>query len=206
MLATTAFHTSSISNMPLYFFPPLLLFLYLFPGFSLLIPFPYGIPPLNLSPPLIIFLTLASLRSPHLPTPCPTYFSTPPFFLHPLLLFCPLLAPSLPLPPTPSPLPAPPPTSSLITSYKFLPLSFIFSTPSSPPPLRLTLPPTPHSPFINSSSSSFSPFFFSHLSSYPFSHLSSRSLFLPFFYFHPLLLSQSWSLYLIHQSSKPVMI
>ena len=35
---------------------------------------------------------------------------------------------------TPSPLPAPPPTSSLITSYKFLPLSFIFSTPSSPPP------------------------------------------------------------------------
>lgn len=107
---------------------------------------------------------------------------------------------------TPSPLPAPPPTSSLITSYKFLPLSFIFSTPSSPPPLRLTLPPTPHSPFINSSSSSFSPFFFSHLSSFPFSHLSSRSLFLPFFYFHPLLLSQSWSLYLIHQSSKPVMI
>lgn len=49
-------------------------------------------------------------------------------------------------------------------------------------------------------------FFFSHLSSFPFSHLSSRSLFLPFFYFHPLLLSQSWSLYLIHQSSKPVMI
>lgn len=48
--------------------------------------------------------------------------------------------------------------------------------------------------------------FFSHLSSFPFSHLSSRSLFLPFFYFHPLLLSQSWSLYLIHQSSKPVMI
>lgn len=75
-----------------------------------------------------------------------------------------------------------------------------------PPPLRLTLPPTPHSPFIHSSSSSFSPFFFSHLSSFPFSHLSSRSLFLPFFYFHPLLLSQSWSLYLIHQSSKPVMI
>lgn len=52
-----------------------------------------------------------------------------------------------------------------------------------------------------------SPLFFSHhLSSFPFSHLSSRSLFLPFFYFHPLLLSQSWSLYLIHQSSKPVMI
>lgn len=50
------------------------------------------------------------------------------------------------------------------------------------------------------------PFFFSHLSSFPFSHISSRSLFLPFFYFHPLLLSQSWSLYLIHQSSKPVMI
>ena len=75
-----------------------------------------------------------------------------------------------------------------------------------PPPLRLTLPPTPHSPFIHSSSSSFSPSFFSHLSSFPFSHLSSRSLFLPFFYFHPLLLSQSWSLYLIHQSSKPVMI
>lgn len=37
-----------------------------------------------------------------------------------------------------------------------------------------------------------SPLFFSHhLSSFPFSHLSSRSLFLPFFYFHPLLLSQS---------------
>lgn len=34
---------------------------------------------------------------------------------------------------TPSPLPAPPPTSSLITSYKFLPLSFIFSMPSPPP-------------------------------------------------------------------------
>ena len=107
---------------------------------------------------------------------------------------------------TPSPLPAPPPTSSLITSYKFLPLSFIFSMPSPPPPLRLTPPPSPRSLFIHSSSSLFSPFFSHHLSSFPFSHLSSRSLFLPFFYFHPLLLSQSWSLYLIHQSSKPVMI
>ena len=112
------------------------------------------------------------ISSPHyLPYPCfftiktssytmsyllfhPSFFSSPP---------SPLLSPPCSFSSsssTPSPLPAPPPTSSLITSYKFLPLSFIFSTPSSPPPpLRLTLPPTPHSPFINSSSSSFSPFF-----------------------------------------------
>lgn len=80
----------------------------------------------------------------------PSFFSSPP---------SPFLSPpcsSSSSSSTPSPLPAPPPTSSLITSYKFLPLSFIFSTPSSPPPLRLTLP---HSPFIHSSSSSFSPFF-----------------------------------------------
>ena len=201
MLATTAFHTSSISNMPLYFFPPLLLFLYLFPHFSLLIPFPYGIPPLNLSPPLIIFLTLASLPSPHLPTPCPTYFSTPPFFLHPLLLFCPLLFLH--------PFSSPGPSSHLFFNHVLqIPPSLIhFLHAISPPPphyvlplllllisfLFILLPPR-------------SPFFFSHLSSFPFSHLSSRSLFLPFFYFHPLLLSQSWSLYLIHQSSKPVMI
>ena len=108
---------------------------------------------------------------------------------------------------TPSPLPAPPPTSSLITSYKFLPLSFIFSMPSLPPPhyvlpLLLVL-----IPFLFILLPPCSPLFFPHhLSSFPFSHLSSRSLFLPFFYFHPLLLSQSWSLYLIHQSSKPVMI
>ena len=86
---------------------------------------------------------------------------------------------------TPSPLPAPPPTSSLITSYKFLPLSFIFSTPSPPPQLRLTPPPTPHSLFIHSSSSSFSPFFFSHLSSFPFSHLSSLFPLPPLLLFPP---------------------
>ena len=75
----------------------------------------------------------------------------------------------------------------------------------SPPPLRLTPPPSPHSLFIHSSSSSFSPFFSSSLLFPLFSPFFSF-LFLPFFYFHPLLLSQSWSLYLIHQSSKPVMI
>lgn len=83
---------------------------------------------------------------------------------------------------TPSPLPAPP-TSSLITSYKFLPLSFIFSMPSPPPPpLRLTPPPSPHSLFIHSSSSLFSPFFFSSSLLFP--------LFSPFFSFPlpPLLL------------------
>ena len=204
MLATTAFHTSSISNMPLYFFPPLLLFLYLFPCFSLLIPFPYGIPPLNLSPPLIIFLTLASLPSPH--TPCATYFSTPPFFFTPFSSTFPsLLLLFLFLHPFSSPCPS----SHLFFNHVLqIPPSLIhfLHAISPPPPLRLTPPPTPHSLFIHSSSSSFSPFFSHHLSSFPFSHLSSRSLFLPFFYFHPLLLSQSWSLYLIHQSSKPVMI
>ena len=52
-----------------------------------------------------------------------------------------------------------------------------------------------------------SPLFFSLISPLsPFLTFLLCSLFLPFFYFHPLLLSQSWSLYLIHQSSKPVMI
>lgn len=201
MVATTAFHTSSISNMPLYFFPPLLLFLYLFPHFSLLIPFPYGIPPLNLSPPLIIFLTLASLPSPHLPTPCPTYFSTPPFFLHPLLLFCPLLFLH--------PFSSPGPSSHLFFNHVLqIPPSLIhFLHAISPPPPHYVLPLLLLLiPFLFILLPPRSPFFFSHLSSFPFSHLSSRSLFLPFFYFHPLLLSQSWSLYLIHQSSKPVMI
>ena len=106
----------------------------------------------------------------------PSFFSSPPSpFLSPPCSFSSSSS-------TPSPLPAPPPTSSLITSYKFLPLSFIFSTPSPPPPLRLTPPPTPHSPFIYSSSSSFAPFFF--LSSLLF------PLFSPFFSFPlpPLLL------------------
>ena len=133
MLATTAFHISSISNMPLYFFPPLLLFLYLFPCF--------------LSPhPLSLWYSSSQpISSPHyLPYPCfftittssytmsyllfhPSFFSSPPSpFLSPPCSFSSSSS-------TPSPLPAPPSTSSLITSYKFLPLSFIFSTPSSPP-------------------------------------------------------------------------
>ena len=129
----------------------------------------------------------------------PSFFSSPP---------SPFLSPpcsSSSSSSTPSPLPAPPPTSSLITSYKFLSLSFIFSTPSPPP---TTSYPSSYSsfPFYSFFFLLVLPFFFSNLSSFPFSHLSSRSLFLPFFYFHPLLLSQSWSLYLIHQSSKPVMI
>lgn len=85
------------------------------------------------------------ISSPHyLPYPCfftittssytmsyllfhPSFFSSPPSpFLSPPSSFSSSSS-------TPSPLPAPPPTSSLITSYKFLPLSFIFSTPSSPP-------------------------------------------------------------------------
>ena len=205
MLATTAFHTSSISNMPLYFFPPLLLFLYLFPGFSLLIPFPYGIPPLNLSPPLIIFLTLASLPSPHLPTLCATYFSTPPFFFTPFSsTFSSLLLLFLFLHPFSSPCPS----SHLFFNHVLqIPPSLIhFLHPISPPhyvlPLLLLLilllfillPPR-------------SPLFFSLISPLsPFLTFLLCSLFLPFFYFHPLLLSQSWSLYLIHQSSKPVMI
>ena len=85
---------------------------------------------------------------------------------------------------TPSPLPAPPPTSSLITSYKFLPLSFIFSTPSPPP--------TTSYPFSYSSFSFYSfffllvlPFFFSHLSSFPFSHLSSLFPLSPLLLFPP---------------------
>ena len=86
------------------------------------------------------------ISSPHyLPYPCfftiktssytmsyllfhPSFFSSPPSpFLSPPSSFSSSSS-------IPSPLPAPPPTSSLITSYKFLPLSFIFSTPSSPPP------------------------------------------------------------------------
>lgn len=203
MLATTAFHTSSISNMPLYFFPPLLLFLYLFPGFSLLIPFPYGIPPLNLSPPLIIFLTLASLPSPHLPTQCPTYFSTPPFFFTPFsfsvlsLLFLFL-----------HPFSSPCPSSHLFFNHVLqIPPSLIHFLHAISPPPTTSYP---------SSYSSFPFYLFFFLLVLPFFFLSSllfplfspffSFLFLPFFYFHPLLLSQSWSLYLIHQSSKPVMI
>ena len=180
MLATTAFHTSSISNMPLYFFPPLLLFLYLFPGFSLLIPFPYGIPPLNLSPPLIIFLTLASLPSPHLPTQCPTYFSTPPFFFTPFSSTFPsLLLLFLFLHPFSSPCPS----SHLFFNHVLqVPPSLIhFLHPISPP---TTSYPSSYSSFP------FYSFFF--LLVLPFFFLSSLlfPLFSPFFSFPlpPLLL------------------
>ena len=173
MLATTAFHISSISNMPLYFFPPLLLFLYLFPCF--------------LSPhPLSLWYSSSQpISSPHyLPYPCFFTITTSSYTMS-YLLFHPSFFSSPPspfLPPpcsssssssTPSPLPAPPHTSSLITSYKFLPLSFIFSTPSPPPhyvlPLLLLLIPLlfillpPRSPlfFLSSLLSPlFSPFFF----------------------------------------------
>ena len=108
----------------------------------------------------------------------PSFFSSPP---------SPFLSPpcsSSSSSSTPSPLPAPPPTSSLITSYKFLPLSFIFSTPSPPP--------TTSYPFSYSSFPFYSfffllvpPFFFSHLSSFPFSHLSSLFPLSPLLLFPP---------------------
>ena len=82
------------------------------------------------------------------------------------------------------PFSSPCPSSHLFFNHVLqIPPSLIhFLHPIFPPPLRLTLPPAPHSPFIHSSSSSFSPFFF--LSSLLF------PLFSPFFSFPlpPLLL------------------
>ena len=131
-------------------------------------------------PPLLFFFT-------------PFSFSVPSFLL--LFLFL-------------HPFSSPCPSSHLFFNHVLqIPPSLIhFLHAISPPPLRLTPPPTPHSPFIYSSSSSFAPFFFLSSLLFPLFSPFFSFLFLPFFYFHPLLLSQSWSLYLIHQSSKPVMI
>ena len=121
------------------FFPIVLLFYSVF--FSSFSPHP-----LSLS-----YSSFQSISSfPHyLPHPC--FFFSSLFSLSSITspLLCvtppPFLSSSSSSSSTPSPLPAPPPTSSLITSYKFLPLSSIFSTPSPPPhyvlPLLLLLIP-----------------------------------------------------------------
>ena len=146
------------------FFPILLLFYSVFSLLSLLIPFPYRIPPFNPSPlSLIIFLTLASFLLFVLP-----FFY---YFPSPLCYSSTFFSSSSSSSSTPSPLPAPPPTSSLITSYKFLPLSFIFSTPSPPP---TTSYPSSYSSFP------FYSFFFLLVLPFFFLIISPLSLFLTF--------------------------
>ena len=136
MLATTAFHTSSISNMPLYFFPPLLLFLYLFPRFSLLIPF------------LLVFL-LSTYLLPSLSS-LPLLLYHHHIFLHPFSSLCPsshlFFNHVLQIPPSlihflhaispPPPLrltPPPSPHSLFIHSFLLvLPFFFLIISPLSP--------------------------------------------------------------------------
>ena len=140
MLATTAFHTICPFTFSLLCSSSCISFLVFLSSSPFLMVFllsTYLLPSLS-SLPLLLYHHHIFLHH-VLPTFPPLLFSfTPSPFLSPP---CSSSSSSS----TPSPLPAPPPTSSLITSYKFLPLSSIFSTPSPPPhyvlPLLLVLIP-----------------------------------------------------------------